>query len=332
MLSLGNDELALTILDPVDDGDHREFPAGASSAPHPPPRRDGRRWRAADEDRLGTRYVSGGYVYQVEDARLGPLFSGPAYPRDPPPAHDGQGLPEAFRPMTDPGSGKRLVIGNAVIADEGTRGSEHAVLERCRWRTEHGQVRLRMATTQQLGAWSLNLYREICLTGREIASSTRVVNRGAAPLPLVWYAHPFFPWPADGVCCRFSRAVTVADNPGLRVNADGLAAPAGSLWRAHRRRRIRHRLAMAALAGAQIERIAAHDWQKGQFVQIEGVAGQRLEAVQRHPTRGEVTVSGDFEMSHMPIWGNACTLSFEPYLTREVPAGAELAWSLTYRV
>lgn len=274
MFHLGNKELNLTLLDPVQ-----------------------------DEARLGTRYVSGCYVYQIEDARLGPLFSGPAYPHDPPPVFDGQGIPEAFRFTVDPVEGKAIVFGNAIIVDDGSRGREKQVVERCRWRTDHEDVRLRMSTTQRFGDLALNLHREICLAGRELTSSTTVQNVGTVPIPVMWYAHPFFPWPQDGVCCRFSCDVSLPDNPGFGLNADGF-----------------------------IERDPSHDWDKGQFVQIDGVRGHQLDAVMRHPDRGEMTVTGNFDMSEMPIWGNACTVSFEPYLEQAVAPNTELAWSLTYNL
>ena len=274
MFQLGNDELSLTLLDPVEDA-----------------------------SRLGVRYVSGCYVYQIDDARLGPLFSGPVYPVDPPPVFDGQGIPEAFRLTVDPSEGCSIVFGNAIIADDGSRGRDKAALERCRWRTDQEELRLRMSTTQQFGDISLNLHREIALAGREITSSTRVQNTGSAPLPLMWYAHPFFPWPEDGVCCRFSCNVNLPENPGFRVNDEGF-----------------------------IERIPEHDWGKGQFIQIDGVQGHHIEATMRHPTRGEMMVTGDVAMSEMPIWGNACTVSFEPYLQQVVAPNTELTWSLTYHV
>ena len=274
MFHLGNDELRLTLLDPVE-----------------------------DEGRLGTRYVSGCYVYQIDDARLGPLFSGPVYPHDPPPVFDGQGIPEAFRSTVDPVDGRGIVFGNAIIADDGRRSRDKKALERCRWRVDQDQARLRMSTTQRFGDMALNLHREIALAGREITSSTRVQNVGSEPLPLTWFAHPFFPWPEDGVCCGFSCDFSLPDNPGFRVGGDGF-----------------------------IERISEHDWDKGQFIQIDGVEGHRIEAVMRHPTAGQITVEGDFPLSRMPIWGNAHTVSFEPYLEERVAPNAEFAWSLTYLV
>ena len=274
MFHLGNDELTLTLLDPVDDA-----------------------------DRLGTRYVSGGYIYQVDDATLGPLFSGPVYPDDPPPVFDGQGIPEAFRVTTEAVDGQNIVFGNSIIVDDGSRGRIKEVVERCRWRVDHEETQIRMSTTQRFGDMALSLHRGVSLAGRQITSTTRVQNIGSAPLPLMWFAHPFFPWPEDGVCCRFSCDISLPDNPGFALNGDGF-----------------------------ITRVPEHDWDKGQFIQIDGVRGHHIEAVMHHPTRGEMTVTGDFEMSEMPIWGNACTVSFEPYLEQPVAPGDEFAWSLTYSV
>lgn len=274
MFTLGNDELTLSLLDPVEEA-----------------------------DRLGTRYVCGGYVYQVEDANLGPLFSGPVYPDDPPPVFDGQGIPEAFRVTTDPVDGQNIVFGNSIIVDDGSRGRIKEVAERSRWRIDDQETQIRMSTTQRFGDMALNLHRLISLTGRQITSSTRVQNIGSVALPIMWYAHPFFPWPEDGVCCRFSCDIDLPDNPGFGLNDDGF-----------------------------ITRTADHDWDKGQFIQIGGVQGHRIEAVMKHPSRGEMTVSGDFAMSEMPIWGNACTVSFEPYLQQSVAPNDEFAWSLTYSV
>lgn len=274
LFQLSNDEISLTFLDPVE-----------------------------DEARLGTRYVSGCYVYQVDDARLGPLFSGPVYPDDPPPVFDGQGIPDAFCTTVDAVDGQSIVFGNSIIVDDGSRGREKEVVERCQWSKETEPCRVRMSTTQRFGEMELNLHREIEIVGREIISSTRVQNVGSAALPLMWFAHPFFPWPEDGVCCSFTCPATVPDNPGFRLNAEGV-----------------------------IERIAEHDWDKGQFLQIGDVAGHKIDARMRHPTRGDIRVLGDFDMSQMPLWGNACTVSFEPYLEQSVETGAELSWSLRYFV
>ena len=57
----------------------------------------------ADQGRFGTRYCTGGYIYQVVDAQRGELLSGPTYPASFN-WFDGQGIPDAFNlgPLREP--------------------------------------------------------------------------------------------------------------------------------------------------------------------------------------------------------------------------------------
>jgi len=89
MYTLSNSQLTLHILDPVD-----------------------------DEDRLGTRYVSGCYVYQVTDAVHGDLLAGPDFAQEHPPVYHGQGMPEAFRNALGEEEGVRLILGNSLVSAE----------------------------------------------------------------------------------------------------------------------------------------------------------------------------------------------------------------------
>ncbi|MEE2658725.1 MAG: hypothetical protein VX733_09500 [Candidatus Latescibacterota bacterium] len=278
MLYLANDELRLHVLDPV-----------------------------ADQSRLGTRYTSGCYVYQIEEARHGPLMSGPVYPSDPPPVFDGQGIPEAFPYTLDPIDGKRLAIGIGIIHDDESDENEfntRKVAERCTWEIEAAESSLQMRTSQSMADHALQLQRRLTLQGRELTSTSQLRNTGDAPLPTIWFAHPFFHWaPASPWVCRFRGfTATMNDNPGFRVGADNA-----------------------------VERISDHDWEAGQFVHIEGCTGYLLDAEQSHPSLGKIAVTGDFALARMPIWGNACTVSFEPYLEQTLQPGEELSWSLTYR-
>ena len=85
MYTLQNDQLSVDVLDPI-----------------------------ADVERFGTRYCTGGYIFQVTDAEKGPLLSGPTYP-DSFNTFDGQGIPDAFNqsPLKDAKSSdtQALIIG-----------------------------------------------------------------------------------------------------------------------------------------------------------------------------------------------------------------------------
>ena len=84
MHTLENEELSVSILDPL-----------------------------ADHERFGTRYCTGGYIFQVKNSRLGNLLSGPTYPDDFN-VFDGQGIPDSFshNPLRQQASDQEaLVIG-----------------------------------------------------------------------------------------------------------------------------------------------------------------------------------------------------------------------------
>ena len=102
MFTIGNDSLSVTLLDPV-----------------------------ADRDRFGTRYCTGGYIFQIKDSTKGDLLSGPTFP-DSFNVYDGQGIPDAFnqaplRPRGKPGP-EALVLGIGLCDL-----AQDRVLEFCHW-------------------------------------------------------------------------------------------------------------------------------------------------------------------------------------------------------
>src|SRR5690348_3618641 len=156
MLTLANDNLTISVLDPV-----------------------------ADRVRLGSRYCTGGYVYAVTDRRLGVITSGPGYPSEEyPPLFDGQGLPEAFPsqlwvgkdpngpPMGLPTSGSTmLVIGVGLVkATTMEKIREMPVDEFCEWKITQSPTSLRMETTQSFAGWRFDLTRELRLANRTLVS------------------------------------------------------------------------------------------------------------------------------------------------------------------
>lgn len=267
----------------------------------------------ADRARLGSRYVAGGYIWQVEDLARGNLLSGPAYPKPDPSGFDGQGLPEAFeialgQHRARPGEDV-YVIGVGRVKRESPVQPFHVrnnpgVSEFAAWTVDAAPASLTMASEQAFREWSLRIVRSVRIEGRMVESSTRVANTGAAELPLRWFAHPFFP--PDGLeCFGFSRENVfpswVADAGGFEYDSRG--------W---------------------IRRKAAHDWRKGCYQLVQAPFGYPLEARVRHPLLGEVKVECDFPLAFLPIWANENTMSFEPYLQTQVLPGASYSWAMRY--
>src|SRR5260370_40071349 len=89
MYSIANSSLSVSILDPI-----------------------------ADQGRFGTRYCTGGYIFQIDDCQRGALMSGPTYP-DRFEALHGQGIPDAFNlaPLGSPAGGAQVLILGIGVCD-----------------------------------------------------------------------------------------------------------------------------------------------------------------------------------------------------------------------
>ena len=251
----------------------------------------------ADQDRLGSRYCTGGYIYQIEDKRLGPLLSGPSYP-DTPSQFDGQGIPDAFNlsPLAEAGTSALALIIGIGLCDLAQGG----VLEYCRWEIEHTAQSITLHTRQAHQGFALALERRVTLTQRTVRSYTRLANTGAAPIPIRWFPHPFFPHPAGDELCRFNIPVGLPENPGYVLADNAFVVRKGWPW-------------------------------TGGFFQAVELGGQsNLTVLQKHPLLGLVAGSCSYAPSFMPIWGNTRTFSWEPFLERTVWAGQETNWWIDY--
>jgi hypothetical protein len=279
MLHLTNDNLTIDILDPV-----------------------------ADRARLGSRYCAGGYVWQVTDRAHGPRLVGPEWPHPEPDPFNGQGLPDAFEtaPGADdvPVGGEVLVLGVGMVRRDSEtpyhpRKNPH-VASWATWEVETSPDRITMRTQQAHRDWAFTLTRTVALEGRTLAIGARIQNTGA-PLPLRWFAHPFFPRTPDDRYCRFAPPAALPDNPAYTRDADG--------W-VHMR--------------------TDYDWAKGGWFQpLEIAAGEPLTGEQHTPA-GLVRVTCDFPVASLPIWANDRTFSWEPYLDTTVAPGAEVTWGMRY--
>lgn len=269
----------------------------------------------ADRARLGSRYCVGGYIWQVEDAAKGPLFSGPVFPRPDPSGWDGQGAPEVFEialGQESAGVGDEVwVIGVGRVRRESPVKPFHVrnnfgVAEFAPWTVETGPGRATFVSDQAFRTWALRLERSVRLVERTLISATTVLNNGSAELPIRWFAHPFFPH-AGLEAFGFSRETAfpawVADAGGFRYNDRG--------W---------------------IERKGDYDWRKGCYQLVQAPFGFPLDARVNHPALGGIEVSCKLPLCFLPIWANEKTVSFEPYLQTQVPPGAAFSWSVEYRL
>jgi hypothetical protein len=264
---------------------------------------------ATDTPRLGSRYSSGGYIWQVTDARFGDLISGPGYPDAEPPPFDGQGLPEVFEIALGQDSTRVgddvWVIGVGRVRRESPVRPFHvrdnpSVVLRASWSIEHSEKSITMRSHEVFSGFELELVRAVTLNERTLTSVTTLRNLGAREIPVRWFAHPFFPW-ADAECLRLSLETELPENPGFFVNDRGF-----------------------------IERKPAHDWQRGCYVVPRTALGGELEVTQRHPALGDVGVKCRFPLAWLALWGNDRTVSFEPFHATVLTAGTASTWALDY--
>lgn len=282
MYALNNPELTVLVLDPI-----------------------------ADATRLGSRYCTGGYIWQVLDAHQGELLTGPEYPQAPN-TFDGQGAPDMFQTALGaegvPMGGEVGCIGVGRVRRTSEREPfdvryNREVIEFVKWDVECTREVIIMCTEHTYRDWAYRLERVVALNKRTIFSSTKIHCLGTAPLPVRWFAHPFFPISRNDVLCQFTPPISMPENPGYFLNAEGFVA-----------------------------RKPEHDWKRGYYQALDfDKLGKFLSVTQKHPKVGEVSVVTTFSPTFLPIWGNDRTFSFEPYFERLFNPGEHASWSIEYR-
>jgi len=281
MLSLKSGSLSVSVLDPV-----------------------------ADKDKLGTRYCTAGFIFQVDDAARGPLLAGATYP-DSYNLFDGQGAPDAFQPhlvldqAADGTPTRVLGIGIGIID-----AAANTVIERTAWSITKGSTSageggaLEFRTVQAAGQWSFTLDRTLTLRGRTLRSETALTNTGTRHVPFQWYPHPFFPLYPTGECCRMSVPVQLPENPGYELLENGF-------------------LRMKHLPWNRAEN-------ENHFLLVGHPGDRPVSFIQKHPATSIVTAACDYVPSRLPVWGNSRTFSFEPYYERNLSQQDTARWSMTY--
>ncbi|MEI7834240.1 MAG: hypothetical protein WCJ56_13710 [bacterium] len=263
----------------------------------------------ADVALLGSRYVTGGYIWQITGADGVELLSGPDYPNTAPDPFLGQGLPEAFETAlgaTEAAVGGELLVIGVGKVQRATAAPYHprnspTVSEFARWDITVDDCQISMQTTQRFKEYMLTISREVMLQDNKLHSVTHVWNVGNSDLPIRWFPHPFFPHPADQQFCKFAPAVTLPENPGYALNEGMICGKAG------------------------------YDWSKGGcFQQLVVPENTGLTTTFLHPHVGQIKMTADYPVTELPIWGNHITFSAEPYLNETISPGAMLGWSLGY--
>ena len=251
----------------------------------------------ADQAQMGARYCTGGYIYQVHDAKHGPVLTGPTYP-DSFNWFDGQGIPDAFNlsPVHSTQTlGRALVIGTGVC-DLPTR----KVLTFAEWEVTQTRHRVQFDTLQEFEEAKLALTRTVSLAERTIRSHTQLHNVGSAFIPVRWFPHPFYP--------QTESDELIWVNAPLRWRADATYVQQTNGFIAR----------------------AAWPWTSGHYLALDHDAQSPLLLLQRHPLLGLVSAACSYVPDFFPIWGNAHTFSWEPFLERLVAPGQTLTWYIDY--
>jgi len=261
---------------------------------------------AADQARLGPRYGWGGYIWQIHDRNVGALLAGPEWPKVDPQPINGQGLPEAFRHSTT--SGQPLLWDGATGLAPGAgalgRDAQGAVIVTtpCVWQIDRQPGRVVFRTEQSVGRWSYALERTIELHGRQVRSHSRLTNRGATPLVLEWFAHPFFALQSDGLLrVTLPAGTQLSENPGYVLIG----------------RELTFRRAFVGEMDGHLEHLSLP-------------AGQPFTAGLTHPKVGGLRFATDFAPLKCVLWANGNTLSLEPFLALNLAPGESREWTLTY--
>jgi len=274
-----------------------------------------------DSDKLGSRYCTGGYIWQVKDSAGRSLLSGPHFPSETPPVFDGQGMPEVFEiPLggyDKPVGAEVCVIGVGLvkktsdIAPFHPRNNPH-VIKFCSWDIERGENFAVMSTKQSYENKSIELKREIRIDGKQIISTTHIKNTGDLEITLRWFSHPFFLLNNNFACGKIS--------PNSTPNMGSNAAPSPDI--------LPQSMGYRMDTNGIIFMKEDYDWKKGLF-QLLDVPDTKLSFDIPHPVCKSMKIECDYNVIRCALWANANTFSFEPFLQRILKVDEESEWRIS---
>ena len=262
----------------------------------------------SDFDRLGPRFCTGGYIYQVDKKGVGPLLAGPYYPAENPPVSDGQGLPEVFQATLlkdDISDGDPIIIfGVGLIKfhhDIHEMRKKDAILEFCKWDVELNSEFVRMTTVFSHDQWSYKMTRQVLLNKNSVNINTKLHNLSKIEMPFRWFAHPFFQPNENGDCGKLKFEALLNTNPGFSLSEQGL-----------------------------LKMKPDHDWETGHYELVNNISGKKMNADIFHLSGHSISVTGNFPMSKLALWANSNTFSTEPFYEKTLRPGEEAVWGLNY--
>jgi hypothetical protein len=256
----------------------------------------------ADRAKLGPRFCWGGYLWQIHDATVGPLLTGPEWPKPDPSPFNGQGLPESFRHSTRDGFRHtwNRDLGVALGAGALAPGGGDVAIP-CAWDIAPTKDEIVFKTRQDVAGFNYAITRTISLRERQVTSFSQLTNLAENPLRLEWFAHPFFALTDRLIELRVPAQSRLADNPGFAL--DGRAFT--------QKRRFEHE-------------------QDGHMDFLHLPAEQPLAVRLTHPKLTHIDFETTFAPSECIVWGNSNTFSIEPYQTLALLPGESKQWSLRY--
>lgn len=251
----------------------------------------------ADRARFGVRYCTGGYIFQIRDAADGDLLTGPTFP-DSFNWFDGQGIPDAFNLgplMSTQTLGEASIIGIGVCDTV-----DRLVKSFCDWEVERRASEVKFTTQQLYEQFALRLERTVTLNERTVRSHTHLSNTGKAQIPMRWFPHPFYPQTSTDELLWINAPLRWTDANGYTLSQTGFICRTG--W----------------------------PWTDGHYHPLDHDATAPLLLIQRHATLGLVTATCSYVPDYFPIWGNANTFSWEPFLERTVAPEQSISWWIDY--